>query len=267
MEKYEKINDGIYRLEIPFKDIYTTVYTVHTPEGVVLFDTATFDEDVENYIIPFLKELKVTKDMLKYIFISHKHGDHAGGLKKLLETYPDVCILSRSSKLKEEYAGFNVVALEDGDVFLNVLKLVTIPGHTKDSSGVLDTRTKTLISGDSLQLYGIYGSGKWGANIRLIGEHINAVDKLRSMDIDTILTAHDYHPCGHMYSGKKEVLYALDMCVEPLYKIKDLITENSGADDEKICNIYNNTDKLPTLGVHVVTAVREYFSGDYYETK
>ena len=259
MIKYEKINDYIYRLAIPFMDIYTTVYAVHTPDGVVLFDTATFDDDVENYIIPFLEELKVTKDMLKYVFISHKHGDHAGGLKKLMKKYPDVCIISRSSVIKEEFKNFNVVSPDDGDTILSVLKVVTIPGHTADSSGIFDTRTKTLISGDSLQFYGIYGSGLWGTNIRMIGEHIAAVEKLRLMDIDTILTAHNYHPCGHICSGNKDVLYALDMCVEPLYKIRDIIIENPCADDEKICNMYNNSDKLPTLVLHTVTAIREYF--------
>ena len=60
MQSYSKINENIYRLTIPFKDIFTTVCLIKTDEGALLFDTATYDEDVENYIIPFLDELGIT---------------------------------------------------------------------------------------------------------------------------------------------------------------------------------------------------------------
>lgn len=261
MEKYEKINDGIYRLIIPFKDIYTTVYSVHTDKGVLLFDTATYDEDVEKYIIPFLEELNVTSDMLKYIFISHKHSDHAGGLRKLMNKYPNACIVSRSPELKDEFIGYSFVEPDDNHKLMDVLKVVTIPGHTLDSCGIFDIRTKTLISGDALQFYGIFGSGVWGANIFYFDEHLLAINKLRLMDINTILTAHDYHPCGYIYRGKEEISHALDMCVEPLFKVKHMIIQNPDMDDGKICDMYNSIDKLPTLGKAVVSAIRKSLKG------
>lgn len=251
-----KINDNISRLTMPYKDIFTTVYVVKTDSGALLFDAGSFDEDSEKYMIPFLEEVGITPDMLKYIFISHKHIDHAGGLKKLLESYPDCTILSRSPALKEELKDYKVVALEDGECVLDVLKIVTIPGHTLDSAAILDMRTNTMISGDCLQLYGIFGSGKWCANIRFPYEHINAIAKLRTMDIEEILTAHDYHPCGYHYRGKEEINKALDNCIAPLTDIKKLIEENADADDEKVCELFNNLDRRPILGDHVVTAVR-----------
>lgn len=44
---------------------------------MVLFDAASFDEDVDNYIIPMLDELYIFEKYIKYIFISHNHRDHA----------------------------------------------------------------------------------------------------------------------------------------------------------------------------------------------
>ena len=117
-------------------------------------------------------------------------------------------------------------------------------------------RTKTLISGDSLQLYGIFGSGTWAANISYPRMHMDAVEKLRKMDIETILTAHDYHPYGHRYEGKAAVSAALDAALAPLLYIRQLITENPGASDEDVAALYNKQD-LPTLGAHVVTALRK----------
>ena len=75
------------------------------------------------------------------------------------------------------------------------------------------------------------------------------------MDIEAILTAHDYHPCGRMYFGKAEVERALDACLEPFGLIKKLISEYPEADDEKISEVYNSQNKLPTLASRVV---REY---------
>lgn len=250
-----KINDNIYRTTVPYKDIYTTLYAVKTPDGVLLFDAASYDEDAENYTVPFLNELGVTAEDLKYVFISHNHTDHAGGLDGFIKHYPNTTIISRSPKLKEKFEGCDVLMPEDGDTILDVLKVVTIPGHTIDSAAIYDTRTKILISGDCLQLYGIFGSGNWASNIGYPAQHVEAVNKLRGMDIERILTAHDYHPYGYSYDGKDAVSKALDACTAPLYDIKKMIAEHPDLDDEAITKLYNEQD-LPTLGKHVVTAVR-----------
>ena len=253
MNTLTSINNHIARLTLPYQDIYTTVYIIKTDEGTLLFDAASFDNDVPQYIAPALEELGVTD--LKYIFISHNHRDHAGALAPLTELFPAASIVSRCPKLKEKFAHHPVIVPEDGDRLLDVLQVVTIPGHTQDAAAILDTRTNTLISGDCLQLYGIFGSGKWAANITLIPEHLAALDKLRSMKIDRILTAHDYHPFGYSYDDSATIASALDACVAPLKKVKELIAQNPLATDEEIADLYN-CPALPTLGAHVVTAVR-----------
>ena len=250
-----KVNENIYRLTIPFFDVYTTVYVVKTDCGVLLFDVASYDHDVENYILPFLKELDIGENDLKYVFISHNHRDHSGGLEKLMENFPKATIISRSENLKEQYQRYNVFMPKEKDVVLGVLEIVPIMGHTSDGCGIYDTRTKALITGDCLQLYGIFGSGNWGANISYVKEHIEAVEKLRKMDIAHILTAHDYHPYGFSYQGEDAVEKALDACIAPLDEIKNLIIKNPDSNDEEVCNIYNSADK-PVIGTHVVTAVR-----------
>lgn len=246
-----KISDNLYRLTIPYKDIFTTVCVLRTPKGDMVFDAASFDSDLEAYTLPFLNEVGVTQESLKYIFISHKHGDHAGGLVELIKAFPNACILSRSPSLREDFAQYNVVKPEDGDIFLDVLQVVTIPGHTKDSSGVLDIRDKTLVSGDCLQLYGIFGSQPWGAAIYDISSHMKAIDKLRTMDIDNILTAHDYHPYGFLHQGKEAVSKALDACVEPLLRLKKLAAEHPEMDNIQLAELYNADTTVPPVNTRV----------------
>lgn len=257
MENFTKINENIHRLTIPYKDIFTTVYTVETEKGVLLFDAASYNEDIDNYILPMLGTLGIDKQSLKYIFISHNHKDHAGGLSRLKEEFPDAVVVSRCPRLREVYSGKGFFAPRDADTVLDVLKVVTIPGHTADSSAVFDTRTKTLISGDSLQLYGIFGSGEWGANIAYVSDHLAALDKLCKMDIESIYTAHIYHPYGYSYNGKDAVSKAIDACREPLLRIKELILANPDLDDMQIRELYNTSDRVPTVRVGVVAEVRK----------
>lgn len=255
MDGMLKINEYIYRLTIPFLDIFTTIYVVKTENGALLFDTATYNDDVDNYILPFLSKIGVTDETLRYILVSHNHRDHVGGLNVLMTHFPSATIISRSSVLGEKYTDYNFLCPNDNEIILDSLRIVTIPGHTMDCISVYDTKSKILISGDCLQLYGIYGSGDWGSNISLPTEHIKAIEKLRKIDISTVLTAHDYHPCGYRYDGKESIYRALDECVNPLYKIKDMIVGNPDLDDAQICAMYNGLD-YPTLNVRVVSAVR-----------
>ena len=139
----------------------------------------------------------------------------------------------------------------------NAVAVMTMPA----SAALYDHRTKTLISGDCLQLYGIFGSGNWGANIPFSSEYTKKIQELRKMDIEAILTAHDYYPCGRMYFGKEEIASALDACLAPFALIQKLIDEAPDADDEAICKRYNSQGKLPTLGVHVIKKYRETISG------
>lgn len=251
----EKISQNVYRTTTPYKDIFTSLYIVKTEQGDLLFDAASFDSDVNEYIIPFLEFAGVTKESLKYVFISHAHGDHAGGLPTFIKEYPNATIVSRSEKIKNDYHNYSVLMPNDNDLLLDCIKVITIVGHTDDSAAILDTRTNTLITGDCLQLSGIFGSGKWGANINYPAEHLKALNKVKKLTVDEIYTAHDYHPCGYKATTPEDVQKMIYECEVPLMKVKELIAANPELNDEEIVSLYNSPT-LPTMGSHVAFAIR-----------
>lgn len=253
-----QMNESICRVKIPYKNIFTTVYLIKSEQGAILFDAATTEYDVENYILPLLSECGVEKEDVKYVFISHAHGDHIGGLRPLLSRLPDSVAVSFSPKVADDYSDFKVKIAKDGDTLLDSFTLVSIPGHTGDSAALLDTRTKTLITGDCLQVYGIFGSDFWGSNISLSTEHLAALGRLRGMDIENIYTAHDFMPYGFKASGKEEVARFIDACEVPIMKIRRLIKENPSLEDAEIRALYNNDapDVFPPVGLHVITKAR-----------
>ena len=255
--EYTRINEHIHRMVIPYKDIFTTVYTVEYDGGAILVDAATYETDITDYIVPMLDELKITKEKLKYVFITHNHGDHAGGVRYLIERYPDTVIFSRSPSLREKLPELNIRSWEDGESIAKHFDLIAIPGHSPDSSAIYDRRTKTLITGDSFQLYGIFGSQDWGSNIGLPAEHISAVDKVSKMDIDSIYAAHNFHPYGYAFIGKDAVRSALAACTEPLFNMAALIRKNPSATDAEIREMYNASAKIPPVREAVFARVRE----------
>lgn len=117
--------------------------------------------------------------------------------------------------------------------------------------------TGTLLSGDCLQMYGLFGSGKWGANISMPLEYLAAIEKLRTMDLKTLAASHDYHPYGYLAQGEKEIGRYLNACVDALHGIKKRICENPSLSDEELAELYNSSGNLPTVGAHVFAAIRE----------
>ena len=256
MKDFHEIVPSIHRLTIPFENVYTTVFIIRTPLGAALFDTATYESDADEYILPALQELGVGPDSLKYIVLSHSHRDHAGGLNRLTEFFPAACIVSLSPALLKPFAARRTLCPADGQLLLDCLQILPIPGHAPDCLSLFDRRTRTLLTGDSLQLYGLYGSGQWGANISKPDEHLAAVENLRALDIETLIASHDYHPYGYSARGQDEISRYLGCCGEALRKIRDFLLESPESDDQTLAARYNQTFGLPAVGSHVFAAVR-----------
>jgi len=255
MAEILKVCDHIYRVTMPYKDIFTTVYTLNTPKGAILFDAGSFDSDLEEFILPLLEAAGIGAEALKYVFISHNHKDHSGGLNRLLEVFPQVRIASLSETLREKYSS-RFCYLEEGELLLDTFRVIAIPGHTIDSAALLDTRTNTLITGDCLQQQGIRGSGDWASNISYPAEHLAALKKLQGLNAELILTAHDYVPYGYCADGKAAVQNMLVACEEPLRRLADLIRRNPAMDDAQIRECYSDPEGQLTINVHVVAAMR-----------
>lgn len=245
------ITPDIYRLKIPFSNIYTSVFIIRTPDGTVVFDTASKDADAQNYIIPALEQLGLVADQ---IFISHNHGDHSGGLEALARHYSEATVITSNCTLQQAYRG-RTLCPEDGQLLCGVLQVVCIPGHTPDAMALFDTRTGVLLSGDCLQAYGIFGAGPWGCAIRSVAVHFEAIEKLRGMAIQTLVTAHDYHPYRAVIEGR-EIGSFLDTCIQALLEIRDIILANPALDDQQL-ECLCNTRPLPRIDQRVIAGLRK----------
>lgn len=242
MLKFEKVIDKIYRLCVPFENIYTSVFLIETERGNILLDSATGANDVKNYILPALAE-KGTEP--SWLILSHTHSDHAGGLCCMISQFPNADIGLMDEEALKQHPEWNGKIFQSGDILLDCIKILNLPGHTSDSLGMLDMRSNTLLSGDALQLCGV---GRYGTGITNADKYAETLSRLMDMNIDNIIASHDYVPLGYLAVGKENSKKYIIECMNYASKLKSFVHENRNMDIKTLTHLYNSRNQsLPPI--------------------
>jgi metallo-beta-lactamase class B len=64
-----------------------SAYVLKTSAGLILFDTLDNEDEAKNLLVPNMIALGLDPKQLKYIVVTHGHGDHYGGAHWLQATY------------------------------------------------------------------------------------------------------------------------------------------------------------------------------------
>ena len=184
MAKLEQVTDDIYRLgeQIPGANAVFAVYFIKDGDGAIL-------EPGPAVVVPSIQEAVVELGLFKpgYIIPTHIHLDHAGGVGRLAQVFPNARIVVNkqgvrhivepSRLIKSTRMAFGddfestygpilpvpesrLRVVADGErLALGSRELVIIytPGHAPHHISIFDTKTKGLFCGEALGL--IYGAG------------------------------------------------------------------------------------------------------------
>lgn len=190
MREFCKETDGICRLRVPIENIYTSVFLI---DDAILVDCASTAEDVEAYIVPALHKRGLALTNIKAIVITHAHSDHKGGLERVVSLAPDIEIVTDVKELG------------------NGISTYPMAGHSDDSIGVLDERTRTLISADGLQGAGV---DKYRCYTQNPAAYVQTLERVRNDSrIETVLFSHAYEPWNEdRVCGRDNVICCIDEC-------------------------------------------------------
>jgi len=113
-----------------------SVWGLRTKEGIILVDSI-FDYSVEAEVIEGLKKLGIDPAEIRYVIISHAHGDHSGGAGILQQHGARVVMSEADWQLYEKgpdkiKAKRDIVATDGMPITLGgaTVKVYLTPGHT-----------------------------------------------------------------------------------------------------------------------------------------
>ncbi len=134
-----KVFDNLYWLG----QTQYSAWAVTTSQGIIVIDTL-FDYSVEDEVVGGLRALGLDPATIKYVIVSHGHGDHSGGAKYLQDHFgarvilsaADWDLLDRSSgtKPRRDMVATDGMKLTLGDT---TLTLYLTPGHTPGTISTL----------------------------------------------------------------------------------------------------------------------------------
>ena len=246
MLKFEELYPNIYLLKVPFSGLWTGVMLI-TGEENCLIDSGAKDTDVDQYILPALAELGMDLHAVEWLLNTHSHGDHIGGHARIQNlanlkvaahgsSAPKVAdpvpyAIETRTKFPEHspapqcyLQGVPVDrVLEDGEIIGGRLQVIHTPGHDDDCVSWYDLKTKTLITGDSIQGNGTPAQGV--GFYKNLDQYLASLDKLQAMEIENIVCGHEYDGIGWNISGTDAVKNALQCCADAVQRYQMFILE------------------------------------------
>jgi len=124
-------------------------WALKTSEGILLIDTL-FTYNSEEEIVGGLKKLGLDPATVKYVIISHAHGDHVGGAKMMQDRFgsrivmggPDWDSIEKSVNGYPQGKPKRDIVADDGQKITlgdTTVTIVTTPGHTPGTLSMLFT--------------------------------------------------------------------------------------------------------------------------------
>src|SRR5215813_5820180 len=85
-----QVMDDLYFLG----NYWTSAWAVKTSKGIVILDALDNADEAQTYIENGLKKLKLDPSDIKYVIVSHAHGDHYGGANYLKKKFNARIVMS-----------------------------------------------------------------------------------------------------------------------------------------------------------------------------
>jgi metallo-beta-lactamase class B len=131
-----KVGDNLYFIGTKIH----SAWAITGSQGIIVIE-ALFDYAAKDEILDGLKKLGLDPNKVKYVILSHAHGDHDGGAKLLQDSIPGVRLVygaedwnavdkstnHMGGKPKHDVVGDDGMTISVGDASV---KIVTMPGHT-----------------------------------------------------------------------------------------------------------------------------------------
>jgi metallo-beta-lactamase class B len=227
-------HDGLVPATRVFDNLYSigqnavSAWAIDTRAGIIVIDALNNGDEARDILVPNMRALGLDPARIKYVLLTHGHGDHWGGAKYLQDTFGARVATSATDWGMMESPGrgggpfANLVpprrdmVLKDGDTVTlggTSVKIYVTPGHTPGTLSmifpVFDHGTRHLAG-----LMGGTGGGQDAASAHLqIASLARWQGIARAAGVDVLVTNHPVH----MAATEKEAMirYAVPGAANP----------------------------------------------------
>jgi metallo-beta-lactamase class B len=189
-----------------------SAHALVTSAGIVLFDTLNSEDEARTILVPNLQAVGLDPKDIRYIVITHAHGDHYGGARWLQRTYGARVIASaidwaEMDRQREHPSGpFADIPPPDHDLVMAdgqaltvgdiTLRFYVTPGHTP---GVLSTIFRVTDRGVP-HVVGYFGGTGGGGSPEALRAQIRSLARweelTRAAGADVLIANHPLHDRG-----------------------------------------------------------------------
>jgi glyoxylase-like metal-dependent hydrolase (beta-lactamase superfamily II) len=128
-------------------------FVLHDDNSVILVDAGFSDEDAD-LILDRITSIGRRPEDISMCILTHPHGDHIGGLKKLRSqaSFPVLIHGKDEAYFEKAYGSKPDRLLDDNEVLpeFGSIEIVPLPGHTPGSVGLYLQPLKALVTGDAI---------------------------------------------------------------------------------------------------------------------
>lgn len=183
-----KVADNLYFLGTKVHSSWALVGS----QGIIIIDTL-YDYASKDEILDGLKKVGLDSSKVKYVILSHAHGDHDGGAKLLQDEIPQVHLIygvedweaidsattHLGGKPKRDMVGDDGMTVSVGDASV---KIVTMPGHT---AGTLSYLFEMRDNGKPLRVAYVGGTAiPFNGNVTYYDRYIASSNKMAKATAD-----------------------------------------------------------------------------------
>lgn len=185
---------------------WVSAWAINTSDGIILVDALNTGKEAAQLIEVGLRRLGLNPARIKYIVVTHGHGDHYGGAPYLAQKYGAKVVMSELDwKMTETKLEFETplwdappkrdVSVKDGNTITlgdTTVTLYLTPGHTLGTiSPVFDVRWRGQIH----RVVEWGGTGfNFGADFARLDAYIAATERMRKLaaeqKIDVLISNH-----------------------------------------------------------------------------
>jgi len=194
-----------------------SAYALDTAGGIIVIDSLNNEDEAREILVPNMVALGLDPKRIRYVIVTHGHGDHYGGAKYLQDNYGARIVASAADwqMMEEAQHGTGPFAqlvpprkdmvAKDGDTISLgdiTVRLYITPGHTPGTLSMIFP----VFEDGKRHMAGLMGGSGGGRDADAIRQQISSLvrweDLTRQADVDTMITNHP----SHMDATEREVL-------------------------------------------------------------